>query len=111
MALSDHEQTVLKQMEVALRAGTARSTPARSNTARPPANRGSGHYLAAAIGLFLAGVMGTAVGLWLADDLGTGLGVLGFLLIVGSGRSATHLLIPLRGWMTTRKGESAKSPR
>jgi hypothetical protein len=79
MALSDHEQVVLREMEVALRADTTRST-----TTRRSATRASRQRLAAAIGFVLAGIIATAVGLRLGDRLGTALGVLGFLLIVSS---------------------------
>lgn len=102
MALSDRDQSVLREMEVALRADTTGSANARSSV-----SRGSRSYLAAAVALLIAGGVTMAVGLELQRHLGTGFGVLGFLLIVGSGWSGTHLLTPLRGWMTTQHRESA----
>lgn len=105
MALSDHDQTVLREMETALRADTR-----ASNGSRPSVNRRSRYYLSAAIGLFIAGATAMAVGLRLQDDLGTGLGVLGFLFISGSGWSGTHLLTPLREWMTTHHPTAARNP-
>jgi hypothetical protein len=105
MALSDHDQTVLSEMEEALRPDTTRFAP------RPSVKRESRHYLAAAIALMIVGAVTIAVGLRLADQLGTCLGVLGFLLIVGSGWNATHLVSPLRGWMDIADGKTARNPR
>ncbi len=106
MALSDHDQTVLREMELMLRADTTRSAIARPSTHRRPRR-----YLAAAIGLSIAGVVCIAVGLRLQDNFGTGFGVFGFLLIVGSCVSGTRLLDPLPGWMTTHDDRSARKPR
>jgi hypothetical protein len=102
MALSDRDQTVLREMEEALRADTTRSSTPR----RALANHGAFHYLRVAIGLAIAGAVAIAVGLPLEGDVGTGLGVLGFLFIVGSAWSATHLLPPLRSERTTQEGKT-----
>ncbi len=98
MALSDHEQTVLRSMEAAW--GVA---DAPSSTVRRPSSR----YLVAAIGLLIAGLFSSAVGVALANVLGTGLGVLGFLLIVAAGWSATHLVASLRRRLPTRSSQPA----
>jgi hypothetical protein len=86
MALSDHDDAVLRELELGLRADTTR--PAR----RPSVDRASRHSLTAAIGLMLIGVVAVAGGLGLANAFGVGLGVLGFLFIVGSCWSVTSLL-------------------
>lgn len=82
MALSDRDHAVLREMESALLADTKPSPGSRRST-----DRGSRYYLTAAIVLLVAGVMALTIGVRLQDDLGTALGVLGFLLVVGSGWS------------------------
>jgi hypothetical protein len=103
MALSEHDQAVLMQMESALRAGTTRQSSNRT--------LGRHHHLAATIGLLTTGVLAIAVGLVRADGLGAGLGVLGFILIVCSAWSATRLLRPLLGSMSTRNPVVARKRR
>jgi hypothetical protein len=103
MTLSDREQTVLREMELSLRADIALPTSARRTT-----GHGSRKYLAAAIGLLAAGVLALAVGLGLRSHLGTGLGVLGFILVVGSAWSGAHLLGLLKETLTVRKPSPAR---
>jgi Flp pilus assembly protein TadB len=105
MALSDHERTVLQEMELALRADNTRSAGRGRSVSR--ASRG---HLAAAIGLVTAGVLVIALGLWLGDDLGTALGVLGFVLVVGSGWNAAHVLARLERLTATGKSTPASRP-
>ncbi|MDP9092650.1 MAG: DUF3040 domain-containing protein [Actinomycetota bacterium] len=94
MALSEHDQTVLKQMEAGLRAGTAGSTgPLRTW------HRASHRYVAAAIGLMTFGVGSVAVGLRLENKLGIGLGVVGFVLIVSSCWAAARSPLGGPGWL------------
>ncbi len=94
MALSDHDEAVLSEMEVGLQADpTLSTTPGRSVSRRPR------HHLAAAIGLMAIGVGVTAAGLRLEDNLGTGLGVLGFLLIVYSSWTLVRSPLAGRGWI------------
>jgi hypothetical protein len=97
MALSEHDQAILMQMESALRADTTRKSSNRT--------LGRHHHLAAPIGLLTTGALAIAVGLLLADGLGASLGVLGFILIVCSAWSATRLLRP------PLESMSARNPR
>ena len=108
MALSEHDQTILAEMETALRAA-----PTRPNSARRSANRTrSPHsHVAVTIGLLITGTVAMVVGLLLADGLGAGLGVVGFLFIVGSAWSATRLLRPLPRSMRTRNESPAGERR
>lgn len=77
MALTEHEQTILSEMELALRAhGT------RPGSALHPRRLQPHHDLAVAFGLLIAGAAATALGLRMRDNLGTTLGVLGFVFIV-----------------------------
>jgi Protein of unknown function (DUF3040) len=94
MALSDHDQIVLREMEAALRADTAHSSRTRLT-----APRASHRYLTAAIGLMTFGLASTVVGLRLEDNLGTGLGVLGFIFIVYSCWAAARSPRSGRGWL------------
>ncbi len=59
MALSDHEQAVLSEMETALRPDTG---PSRGS--RPSTNHGSRYYLATATGLLIAGAMASPLHLF-----------------------------------------------
>ncbi len=109
MALSEHDQTVLRDMEVALRADTLRPSASRLSSRR---------YLAAAIGLMIVGVASTVVGLRLENNLGTGLGVLGFVFIVCSCLAAARLPLAGRGslgatsrrWRTALRSADASRP-
>jgi Protein of unknown function (DUF3040) len=101
MALSDHEQTVLRSIEAEWGTASAPSTPRR------PSRRGSAQHLAVTTGFLIAGLLSTAVGLALANKVGTGLGVLGFLLMVASGWSATHLAASLRQRLVARSSQHA----
>jgi hypothetical protein len=96
MALSDHEQTILKEMEVALRSDRSQpvSTPRKGSA---PSRR----PVAVAIGLLIAGFVATMLGLRLQNGLGTAVGVLGFILIVRACWSI-HLTPSLRRWATAR---------
>ncbi|MCW2525333.1 MAG: hypothetical protein JWM76_193 [Pseudonocardiales bacterium] len=105
MALSDYEQTVLREMELALRAEVGAPTACGRSS-----ERAFRHYLAISAVLLTAGIVTTGVGLVLADGLGTVLGVIGFVLIVGSCWSATHLVAALRRRRTTRNGNVTRRP-
>jgi hypothetical protein len=102
MALSDHDQTILRVMEAELRADGARSSAPHVSP-----GRASHQYLAAAIGLVMAGTLAMAAALALSDGIGTGMGVLAFLLLVASAWSATHLIAPLRARLSTHINHSA----
>jgi hypothetical protein len=102
MALSEHDQTVLREMEAALRA----------DTPRPSAPRLASHrYLAAAIGLMIFGVASTAIGLRLEDKLGTGIGVLGFVFIVCSCLAAARSPLAGRAWLRATSRRWRTAPR
>ena len=101
MALSEHDQAILMQMESALRADTTRSITARRSVTR---TLGRHHHLAVTIGLLTTGALALAVGLLLADGLGSSLGVLGFILIVCAAWSATRVLRPLLGLRRAASG-------
>lgn len=92
MALSEHDQIILNELELSLRAGGARSSSAsHPRRSRPHAD------LATVIGLLIVGVVAIAVGLGMQDQFGSGLGVVGFVSIVFACWSVVRRGSPARG--------------
>ena len=104
MALSDHEQRQLDQIERTLRIEAPElEASLRSNRRRPPASV----FSMVAISGLVAGLVVLFVGLRLNDTLGTVLGGLGFVMIVAACESAAQALTGRDGIRRLRRAQGA----